>query len=177
MRLLFACPMSLEFCMKTMNWKEVKACSPKARLPHTHPCFINDLLCSRKAKKLGDMLRFGGVQAFGVDMPKPRRRPLLEKSGAQPEPGISGSNDFCNCSPACVMLYTNLQNAFSDIFSAERALGEGQRTLQPPLLLSGGSAVTRTAVLPLCPSLSPSLGVWQTELGSWPPCLLAQDRV
>lgn len=71
------------------------------------------------------MLRFGGVQEFGVDKPEPRRRQLSEKSGAQPEPGISGSKDLCNCSHICVMLYTNLQNAFSDTFlSRARAWGK-----------------------------------------------------
>lgn len=69
------------------------------------------------------MLRFGGVQGFGVDMPRPSRKQPSEKSGAKRESGVSGSNHLHNGSHICVMLYTNLQNAFSDIFSTEQELG------------------------------------------------------
>lgn len=51
------------------------------------------------------------------------------------------------------------------IFSIDPELGEGRRTLQPSLLLSGGSGASHTAVLPLCPSLSPSLQVCRLSRG------------
>lgn len=94
--------------MKTMNWKEVKACSPKQGCHTPLPRFVKDLLCFKECKgEAGGSAQVWGSSAFGVDMPTPRSRQLSEKSGTQPEPGISGSNDLCNCSHVCVMLYTN----------------------------------------------------------------------
>lgn len=78
---------------------------PKARLPHTPPSlYKRPALFQAKQKRSwgGDMLRFGGVQVYGVNIPMPRRL-LSEKSGAQPEPGISDSNCLCNCSHVCVI--------------------------------------------------------------------------
>lgn len=92
MRLLSACAVRLEFCMKTMNWKEVKACSQKQGHHRPPPLLIKDLLCFRQSKgEARDMLRFGGAQVFEVNMPMTRRRWPSEKSAAQPEPKVSDS--------------------------------------------------------------------------------------
>ena len=58
------------------------------------------------------------------------RRQLSEKWGVKLEPGTLHSSHFPNCS-IYIMLYTNLQNAFSALFSSERELGEGQSSFSP----------------------------------------------
>lgn len=104
---------------------------PKARLPHTPPSLYKRPALSqgKPRRSWGDTLRFGGVPAFGVDMPTPRRRQLSEKSGAPPEPGISGSNDLCKLlSCLCEALYKLAKCFLRRFLNRARAWGRTKRS-------------------------------------------------
>lgn len=54
-----------------MNWKEVKPRSQKQAPFQPHFNKRPALFQAKQKEELGNMLRFGGVQEFGVDMPVP----------------------------------------------------------------------------------------------------------
>ena len=83
----------------------------KATLPSLPPPrFIQDLLCVKHSK--GEAGEYAGVwgefRCLGLTLPTSGRRQLSEKWGIKLEPGILNSSHFPNCSPICIMLYTNL---------------------------------------------------------------------